>query len=92
MNLFFDNNFVLGKFINNILYGKSLQDDSKNINIVLTSDPKKLSELARDDTFIGRTIVDDDLIAVALRPRQIKMNRAFPIGEQSWKPQKLIMF
>ena len=62
------------------MYGNSLQDDSKNLNITLTSDPEKVGEMAKENNFVGRQIIDENLVAICTRPRKIKMNRAFPIG------------
>ena len=81
---------ITGKFINNILYGKSLQNDANNINITLTSNEHKLSEMARESNFIGHQIIDNDLVAVATRPKQIFMNRAFPVGFTVLEKSKLV--
>ena len=83
---------ILGKFIDNILYGKSLQDDSKNIHITLISDPQKLDAITREANFIGRQIIDEDLVAVATSPKQIRIHRGYPIGFSVLEKSKLVSF
>lgn len=74
--------FFLGKFINNILYGKSLQDDSNHLNILLLSSKEEITYHSKESNYVGRQIIDEinGVVAVASRPRAVFLDRAFSIG------------
>ena len=88
------NYFYLGKFINNILYGKSLQDDTKHLNISLLSSIEQIRYHCLESNYVGRQIIDEinGLVAVASRPRAVFLNRAFSIGFTVLEKSKLLMF
>ena len=70
----------LFKFINNILFGKSIQNNRDHINVAFVRTRKKMSELARKKNFLNYQKIASDFVAVSSRPEKVKMDRAFAIG------------
>ena len=80
------------KFVNNVLFGKSMEDATKNINVRLMTDKKKIDEVVRSSHFQGRTMLSKDLIAVATKPLTVDRHRAFAVGFTILELSKLVMY
>ena len=80
------------KFFNNVLFGKSMQDASKNLDVDIMWRTKKSNSKCRRANFRGRTILDSDTIAVASTPPQISRKMAFAVGFSILEFSKLEMY
>ena len=80
------------KFVNNVLFGKSMEDATKNIDIRLMTDKRKIDEAVRSPTFRGRTILSEDLVAVATKTPSVDRRRAFAVGFTILELSKLVMY
>ena len=83
---------AMWKFFNNVLFGKSLQDASKNIDVDILWRNEKTNAKCRNANFRGRMILDADTIAVASTPRQISRKMAFAVGFSILEFSKLEMY
>ena len=80
------------KFFNNVLFGKSLQDAGKNLNVDILWKSKKADEKCRSANFRGRLILDEDTVAIASTPPEISRSMAFGVGFSILEFSKLEMY
>ena len=80
------------KFVNNVLFGKSMEDASKNINVKLMTDQKKIDQAVRRPNFRGRSILSENLVAIATKPPTVDRRRAFAVGFTILELSKLVMY
>ena len=80
------------KFFNNVLFGKSLQDASKNIDVDIMWRNIKANEKCRRANFRGRMILDTDTIAIASTPLNVSRKMAFAVGFSILEFSKLEMY
>ena len=68
-------------FFYSLQFGKSLQDDTKNLETELISDLSKLQEATLNPRFLSRQIFAEKLAAVYSRPDTINRMKAFAAGK-----------
>ena len=83
---------AMWKFFNNVLFGKSMQDASKNVNVDIMWNSKKARAKCRSANFKGRIILDKDTIAVSSTPPEISRHMAFAVGFSILEFSKLEMY
>ena len=83
---------AMWKFFNNVLFGKSLQDATKNIDVDIMWRNAKADEKCRRANFRGRMILDTDTIAVASTPLHVSRKMAFAVGFSILEFSKLEMY
>ena len=83
---------AMWKFYNNVLFGKSMQDASKNINVDIMSNNQKAATKCRSSRFRGRQILDPDTLAISSTPPVISCHMAFAVGFSILEFAKLEMY
>src|SRR5204863_2448372 len=68
------------KLMNNSVFGKTMENLRKRINIQLVSDPKKYCKLVAKPNYIGEKIINNGLIAVHMQNPTLKLNRPIYAG------------
>lgn len=68
------------KLFMNSIYGKCLQNPRKYRNIQIVNDKKKLEKLIADPRFTGLKFLDDNIVAVESRKKEIFIDKPFYIG------------
>ena len=69
-----------------------MEDATKNIDVKLMSDKKKIDEAIRSPNFRGRTLFSEDLVAIATKPPTVDRHRAFAVGFTILELSKLVMY
>ena len=80
------------KFFNNVLFGKSLQDEGKYLDVDILWKSKKSDDKCRSSNFRGRIILDKDTVAVSSTPPVISRAVAFAVGFSILEFSKLEMY
>ena len=75
----FESNFF--KLLSNSIYGKSCENQKKRVNVKLVTTEKQFLKETAKVNFLDRTIISDNLIAVHLAKRRIKLDRPLYIGQ-----------
>ena len=83
---------AMWKFYNNVLFGKSMQDASKHINVDIMSNDQKAAAKCRSSRFRGRQILDRDTLAISTTPPVISRHMAFAVGFSILEFAKLEMY
>ena len=86
----FEKNFY--KLMNNALYGKTVENQKKRINLRLCLSPKSLITYCSKPHFTKSWKIADDLIAVRLRKEMVKLDRPTYIGQAVLDLSKLRMY
>lgn len=74
----FDKDFF--KLMNNSVYGKTMEDVRKRINLKLVCTEMLLRRYTSSPLFKFRTILGENLSAIQLRPEKIEMNKPIYVG------------
>ena len=80
------------KFYNNVLFGKSLQDAAKNIDVDIVWNNSKANTKIKSSRFRGRQILDPDTLAISTTPPKISRRMAFAVGFSILEFSKLEMY
>ena len=83
---------AMWKFFNNVLFGKSLQDGGKNINVDIMWKSRKSNAKCRSSNFRGRLILDEETVAISSTPPEISRFMAFAVGFSILEFSKLEMY
>ena len=83
---------AMWKFFNNVLFGKSLQDGGKNINVDIMWKSRKSNAKCRSNNFRGRLILDEETVAISSTPPEISRFMAFAVGFSILEFSKLEMY
>ena len=68
------------KLMNNAVFGKTMENVRKRINLELVTSEKRLQKLVNKSEFLDRTIFSESLVAVHLRKAIMKMIKPIYIG------------
>ncbi|KAG8238776.1 hypothetical protein J437_LFUL016615 [Ladona fulva] len=68
------------KLMNNAVFGKTMENVRKRINLELVTMGKRLDKLISMSTFLDRTIFNENLVAIHRRKSSIKMDKPIYIG------------
>ena len=80
------------KFYNNVLFGKSLQDNAKNIDVDIVWNNRRANTKIKSSRFRGRQILDPDTLAISTTPPKISRRMAFAVGFSILEFSKLEMY
>ena len=80
------------KFYNNVLFGKSLQDNAKNIDVDIVWNNRRANTKIKSSRFRGRQILDPDTLAISSTPPKISRRMAFAVGFSILEFSKLEMY
>ncbi|KAK9512311.1 hypothetical protein O3M35_000766 [Rhynocoris fuscipes] len=82
----------LYKLYNNAVYGKTMENLRKRINLKLVSCPKKIEKLVARTEFTDRVIHAENLCAVHLAKRKILLNKPMYVGMSILDLSKVTMY
>ena len=68
------------KLMNNSVFGKTMDNIRKRVNVKLVTDEKRLVELAAKPTFVSSKIFNENLVAVHKIKETLHLNRPTCIG------------
>ena len=63
------------KLMNNSVFGKTMENQRKRVNVKLVTDEKKLLEVAARPTFVNSKIINENLVAVHKIKEILTLNR-----------------
>ena len=68
------------KLMNNSVFGKTMENQRKRVNVKLVTDEKKLLEVAARPTFVNSKIINENLVAVHKIKEILTLNRPAYVG------------
>ena len=80
------------KLMNNSVFGKTMENIRKRVNIKLVTDRKKAEKLAAKPNFKHCNIFDEDLIAIHMKKTSLTMNKPVYLGMNILDLSKTLMF
>ena len=80
------------KLLNNSVFGKTMENIRKRVDVRLVTDKKKLSKLASKPTFVNSKIFSEDLVAVHRRKEILKLDRPAYLGMCVLDLSKTLMY
>ena len=82
----------LYKFLNNCIYGKSIENQRKRMNVKLISDKKVSQKCANKPNFISQKIFDKNFVAVHCSKTVLTLNKPIYVGFCILEFSKLLMY
>ena len=90
----FEKNFF--KLMNNSVFGKTMENLRKRVNIKLTSDPEKFKQLASRPTYVSSKVFSkgtkSELVAVHILKPKLVLNRPIYVGMSILDLSKTVMY
>ncbi|XP_046382219.1 uncharacterized protein LOC124166465 [Ischnura elegans] len=86
----FDRDFY--KLMNNAVFGKTMENVRKRIDLELVCNPKRLDKVISSSLFIDRTIYSENLVAIHKRKNFVKMYKPLYIGQAVLDLSKTLMY
>ena len=86
----FEKNFF--KLLNNAVFGKTMENIRKRVNIQLVNSKEKMAKLAAKSSYQHATIFDENLVAVHLRKIRLKFNKPVYVGQAILDISKTLMY
>ena len=80
------------KLMNNSVFGKTMENLRKRVNVKLVTDYKKLDKLTSDPTYISSKIFNEDLMAVHKIKETLTLNRPAYVGMCILDLSKTLMY
>ena len=80
------------KLFNNCIYGKSIENPRKKINVKLLNDKKKYQNIVNKPDFISQKIVDKNLVVVQCNKKILNLSKPIYVGFCSLELSKLLMY
>ena len=80
------------KLMNNAVFGKTMENLRKRVNLELVHTERRMKKLAAKPTFESVTRFNDDLVAVHLKKVQLYLNRPIYVGFTILDLSKTIMY
>ena len=80
------------KLMNNSVFGKTMENVRKRIDLKLVSEKKKLSNCTKKPQFLRTTIITPDLVAVRSLVTRIKLNKPIYVGFCILDISKILMY
>ena len=68
------------KLMNNSVFGKTIENIRKGVDVRLVTDQNKLSKLASKATFVNSKILNEDLVGVRRIKETLRLNRPAYVG------------
>jgi len=82
----------LYKLQNNSLFGKSIEDKSRRIDIRLITNKEELLKLSYRPEYLGHKIFSKNLVAVSLAVKECLLNTPIAVGQSVLDLSKLVMY
>jgi len=82
----------LFKLLNNSIYGKTVENVEKRVDVKLVSDSKKFIKLVSKPNFNSFTIFNNNLCAVQLNKKRVKYDKPIPVGYSVLEISKYKMY
>ena len=70
----------LYKLLNNCIYGKSIENQRKKMNVKLVSDKKTYQKIVNKPNFISQEIIDKNFVAVHCSKKVFTLNKPIYVG------------
>ena len=86
----FEKNFF--KLMNNSVFGKTMEDVRKRIDIKLVTTPKEANKFINKPNYTGRTTFSDNLVAIHMAMTSIPMNKPKYLGMCILDISKTLMY
>ena len=80
------------KLMNNSVFGKTMENVRKRVNVDLITDPNKLKKIVSKPTFTGFNIITGDLVAVSKTKEVLTLNRPSYVGMAILDLSKYLMY
>ena len=80
------------KLMNNSVFGKTIENLRKYVNVTLINDPKKLLKHASKPTFISCNIFNENLVAIHKIKELLTLNRPAYVGMCIFHISKTLMY
>ena len=78
--------------MNNCIYGKSIENIRKRINVRLVNDKKSYLEIVNKPNFVSQKIIDKNFVAVLCKKKVLTLNKPIYIGFCILELSKLLMY
>jgi len=78
--------------MNNSIFGKTLENKRKHLNVRLVTNAKKLEKLVQKPNFQTSFIINDNIVAVAMNKTVVKMDRPLYVGMCIMDISKTLMY
>lgn len=86
----FDKDFF--KLMNNAVFGKTMENVRKRVNINLVSSTKRCNKLISKPTFLDRTILSENISVIHLRKSSYRLDKPIYLGFTILDISKILMF
>ena len=80
------------KLMNNSVFGKTMENLRKRVNVKLVTDEKKLTKLASKPTYVSSKIFNENLVAVHKIKETLTLNRPAYVGMCILELSKTLMY
>ncbi|XP_073995692.1 uncharacterized protein [Rhodnius prolixus] len=80
------------KLMNNAIFGKTMENIRKRVNIQLVSSARKIERLVARPDFINRTIIGENLAAIHMAKKCIVFNKPIYVGMSILDLSKTVMY
>ena len=80
------------KLMNNIVFGKTMENLRKRSNIKLVTDPEVMTKLTSRPTYLSHKIFHENLVAVNIKPVKIRLDKPSYIGMCILDLSKTLMY
>ena len=87
---FFEKDFF--KLMNNVVFGKTIENIRKRQNVILVDDRKLANKLSSKPNFERLTIFDENLVAVHMKKTEVYFNKPIYVGQAVLDLSKTLMF
>ena len=82
----------LYKLLNNCIYGKSIGNVRKRINVKLINDKRKHQKIVNRPNFVSQKIIDKNFVAVHCPKKVLTLNKPIYIGFYILELSKLLIY
>ena len=80
------------KLFNNCIYGKSIENARKKINVKFVNDNKKYQKIVNKPNFMSQKIINKNLVAVHCSKKVLTLNKPIYVGFCILELSKLLMY
>ena len=78
--------------MNNCIYGKSIENIRKRINVKLINDKRKYLKIVNKPSFVSQKIIDKNFITVHCKKKVLTLNKPIFVGFCILELSKLLMY
>ena len=80
------------KLLNNSIFGKTMENLRKMIDVILVTDEKKLAKLSLKPTFVSSKIINEDLVVIHKIKETLVLNRPIYVEMSILDLSKVLMY